>query len=564
MTCLSFASRMTRRDRSGSAGDPLRPSQPLWTAGDAADDGAEKSHSPHTSVTLAPDSTTASRSTTGTGRLQQDSKISRGSQEYDVLVVGAGLSGLVAASQLIQAGLKVKVLEAQDRVGGRTLDHCFADGTLAEMGGQWIGPGQTEIVKLCKELGLSFHDTYDHGESLFRSSASTQVKRYKDRLPVGIIASLDLLMATRKIDRLAKGVPNKTPTKAANAVWLDERSIASWIDDEVKTSQARALLKMAIKAVYAENPESISLLDFLATVNGAGGSVENVLSDAQTTRIVEGPQQISRRLAARLPPEVVQLRTKAVSIRRIKPHHVSKSETEDGGRSQDQPPSGFRVVTNRDEWRASVVLVTPPRPLICQIHFEPALPTRILQYYRRQPMGSVIKYNILYTSPFWRKAGLNGSYINTDEKSPIQLVYDNSPPPSPPGSSLSGPGVLVAFVFANNSRSFVQQSPDRQLRRDVVLQSLAQAFGVHALSPMDFYEIDWADQPFATGGYGSFNPPGLLTSFEPDHKSSLSRVGSIFFAGDAASETWQGYMEGAVRSGKHTSNKIVDAFLGVS
>jgi monoamine oxidase len=81
-----------------------------------------------------------------------------------VVVVGAGLAGLSASRALSESGVDVTVLEARDRVGGRVLNHHFADGTVVEVGGQWVGPTQDHVLGLISELGLELFDTYDHGD----------------------------------------------------------------------------------------------------------------------------------------------------------------------------------------------------------------------------------------------------------------------------------------------------------------------------------------------------------------------------------------------------------------
>ena len=63
-------------------------------------------------------------------------------READVVVIGAGLAGLAAARALVAAGREVVVLEARDRVGGRTLNHDIGGGKVVELGGAWIGPSQ--------------------------------------------------------------------------------------------------------------------------------------------------------------------------------------------------------------------------------------------------------------------------------------------------------------------------------------------------------------------------------------------------------------------------------------
>ena len=68
----------------------------------------------------------------------------------DVAVVGAGLAGLVAARDLLAAGLTVVVLEARNRVGGRILNHALDNGAVVEVGGQWVGPTQDRILALAE------------------------------------------------------------------------------------------------------------------------------------------------------------------------------------------------------------------------------------------------------------------------------------------------------------------------------------------------------------------------------------------------------------------------------
>uniref|UniRef100_A0AAU7NIA7 Amine oxidase n=1 Tax=Ustilago esculenta TaxID=185366 RepID=A0AAU7NIA7_9BASI len=489
-----------------------------------------------TTTTTKPQSGVVARSTT-TNKLHHNT-----TGGIDVVIVGAGLSGLIAADQLTRSGLDVKILEANDRVGGRTLDLPLDDGNIIEMGGQWIGPGQSQILNLINQLGLQTHNTYDHGSSLYRSTHG-KLKRYKNWIPCGLVASVDLWRTTRKINALSRLVPSKTSCRGADARYWDERSIGGWIDDTMWSSEARKIFRLAIKGVYAEDSESISFLDLLATVSGAGGDIEQVLSDAQTTRIVQGPQAISKRLADRLPPGTLELNRKVFSI------HKSPASSS----SPTNQPTYSISTTQGQTYEAPVVIITPPRPLICQIDFQPPLPSSLIQYYRRQPMGSIIKFNIIYPTPFWRKLGLNGGMINADESSPIQLTYDNSP-------ADAKLGVIVAFVLGNNSRRFVRQNPDKLVRRQIVLHFLSTLFGSSALEPCQVLEMNWTLAPYATGGYGSFNPPGVLTSFEEEERDEMSNVGNLFFAGDATSHIWQGYMEGALLSGTSVSTRILDLF----
>ena len=109
-----------------------------------------------------------------------------------VIIVGAGLAGLSAASRLVAKGIEVTVLEARDRVGGRTEGGTTADGTSIELGGQWVGPTQTRMYELIAELGLATFPTYNAGETLVQLGGTTvrNASIISSRLPSSICSSL--------------------------------------------------------------------------------------------------------------------------------------------------------------------------------------------------------------------------------------------------------------------------------------------------------------------------------------------------------------------------------------
>src|SRR5688572_31215845 len=81
--------------------------------------------------------------------------------DTEVVVVGAGLAGLACARELAKAGRGCVVLEARDRVGGRTLNTTLPNGHPIEIGGQWVGPTQDRVLALTAELGIGTYKTYD-------------------------------------------------------------------------------------------------------------------------------------------------------------------------------------------------------------------------------------------------------------------------------------------------------------------------------------------------------------------------------------------------------------------
>jgi monoamine oxidase len=85
-----------------------------------------------------------------------------GDYDADVVIAGAGLAGLSAARALDAAGVSVLVVEARDRVGGRTWSAPVGGATF-DLGGQWIGPGQPRMYRLATDLGLETFPTFEQG-----------------------------------------------------------------------------------------------------------------------------------------------------------------------------------------------------------------------------------------------------------------------------------------------------------------------------------------------------------------------------------------------------------------
>ncbi|MCU1601200.1 MAG: puo 2 [Frankiales bacterium] len=441
---------------------------------------------------------------------------------HDVVVVGAGLSGLTAASALQHAGRDVLVLEARDRVGGRNHDLALPDGKgVVEMGGQWAGPGQNKVLQLADRLGIKTFETYATGLSVYGYQGTYQ--RYNGDIPPASPAALaELEAAILHCNNLAGDVDPETPWASPRAAELDDQTVQGWIDDHAKTAEASFLLGLAVRAVYGEDANQVSLLDWVCAIAGVGGDVNTLIGSAQSIRFVGGPQQLSIGLAKRLKRPVV-LRSPVTRIDRGKVltvHHGTG-----------------RTVT------CDHVVVTPPKPVIARIQFHPMLPATYDQVLQRNPMGATTKVQVVYRTPFWRKQGLNGSVVA--DKAPLEVVYDNSPPSG-------SPGVLVGFLEGSRSRAYF--GVDARKRKADVLACLATYFGHEAAAPVAYHEMVWATEPWTLGAYGTFNPPGVITALG---QKTHAPCGNVHFAGDGYSALWPGYMDGAIRSGEAAAKQIL-------
>jgi monoamine oxidase len=447
--------------------------------------------------------------------------------DADVVVVGAGLAGLAAARDLQAQGAGVLVLEARDRVGGRTLNEDIGDGKVVEVGGQWIGPTQDRIAALARELDIETFPTHSNGDNVIEFDGS--VRRYRGTIPrIGLHVLADVGQALLKIDRLARKVPLDAPWTAPDARRLDSQTFWSWMRRNVYTRGGRALLDLSVEAVWAAEPADLSLLHVLFYVHSAGGfeALLDTEGGAQQDRFVGGSQLVALRLAERLGPDAIRLEA---PVRKIE-HH--------GANGVVVHADGITVQASR------AILAIPPA-LAGRIAYDPPLPARRDQLTQRMPQGTVIKTMAIYDRPFWRDDGLSGQA--TSDAGPAKIVFDNSPPDG-------SPGVLLSFLEGERARRLGRLTADE--RRDRIVAGLARVFGPKARRPERYVERSWADEEWTRGCYGCYLTPGGWTSYGDALRAP---IGALHWAGAETAETWCGYMDGAVSSGERAAREVLAA-----
>ncbi len=240
-----------------------------------------------------------------------------GARVADVVVVGAGLAGLAAARELSDR-YDVVVVEARDRVGGRTVGHTFPNGVTVEMGGQWIGATHDEVLRLVGDLGLETFPTYDDGDGF--TVLDGQRHRWDGGsfgLPAASEAEIERLH--QEIQALAEDVPLDAPWQAPNAVELDRHTVESWLIGATTDRIAQRYFRVITPAVFAAETHELPWLWFLFYAR-SGGSLDFLIATsggAQELRVVGGSHRIAEAIAAALPAQSLILGSPVHTIRQI-------------------------------------------------------------------------------------------------------------------------------------------------------------------------------------------------------------------------------------------------------
>jgi monoamine oxidase len=457
----------------------------------------------------------------------------------DVVIVGGGLAGLTAARRLAHHGVGVVVLEARGRVGGRTLNHPLGHGHVAEAGGEFVGPTQDRVLALAKELKIGTFNAYDKGNNVYLYPPYPRTL-YSDTTPLLGTAPPDATIAA-DIARLVADIDNKAsqinvehPWTSPNAKDYDAQTLESYVKSQTPNPRILGLLAPFLQALVGAEARDLSLLFVLAYVASAGdkknvGTIErlfNVRNGAQQSRIRGGSQLISLRMAHALGHRVHLNRP----VRRIVQHdHGVRVEAD-----------GLHVYGRR-------VIVAVPPALAQRIDYHPLLPTARDQLLQRMPMGALMKVEAVYDKPFWRGKGLTGQFLTVG--GPVGYSFDNSPPD---GSI----GVLAGFVGGVQNLKWGART--RAERRKAVLAQFVRLFEDKRFAhPVDYFDENWPQDEWSHGGPTAIMGPGTLVRFGHALRTPCGR---IHWAGTETSDYWQGYMDGAVRSGDRVATEVARHF----
>jgi monoamine oxidase len=427
----------------------------------------------------------------------------------------------------------VVVLEARERVGGRTWNRPITGGSYIDAGAEFVGPTQDRVKALAKAVGLETFPTYNTGNNVYWKDGKRET--YAASGPTGIAppdpAYLpDIVQIVEKLNKMAKELNVEAPWAAKEALEWDSQTFYTWLKANEANPDFMRLATSAVEPIFGQEPRDLSLLYVVFYIAASGnestpGTFERnfqTAGGAQEERIVGGTQQISLRVAAELGTSVVL----SAPVTRIA-----------------QTTNGVKVFAGRVQVAAKLAIVAIPPTLAGRIEYEPLLPVLRDELTQRAPMGTYAKVDAIYDRPFWREEGLTGQTVSIN--GPVRVTFDSTP-------KAGSPGVILGFIGGTDARAWYRLSAEA--RRQAVLANLANYFGEKARNPLEYVENAWSEERFSRGDPVAGLPPGVLLDFGTALRTPAGR---IHWAGTETSDYWVGYMDGAVRSGERAAKEVL-------
>ena len=432
-----------------------------------------------------------------------------------VLVAGAGLAGLAAARDLTAQGAAVTVVEARERVGGRvcTVRDGFADGQHAEGGADMIDDSHSEIQKLVDQLGLKLTRILRGGWGFVRGDGQQRPRL----VPRGVLRGWNRL--AHEISRCGE------PYLLAERRWespiaadLARRSVADWLTAIDADAELRETA-LGLRGFFLGDPDELSLLTL---VDQFAANDEPVPS--KMYRIEGGNDRLSAALAAPLGP-AVKLSTEVVAV--------------------SQRGKGVRVSLKCGRQMAQLacdyVVFALPATLLRRIPITPALPQPQHEAFVRLKYGRATKTLLQFSKRFWRIPGRPRAFGSS---LPFGAVWDAN-------EEQRGRSGILNLMSGGSSSDAVREMLARE--GPAALTRSLEWLGARRAELVASRQIVWDDDPWARGGYAYFDP-----GFDPALRTWLARpAGRLFFAGEHTSNQWQGYMNGAIESGRRAAAEVV-------
>jgi monoamine oxidase len=466
--------------------------------------------------------------------------------QKNIVIIGAGPSGLAAAERLAGT-MNVTVLEASDRVGGRTLSVELAThkGVFIDLGGQWVGTDQNVLRQYCSELGLVLHPQYNTGKRVL--DLNNVIRTYTGLIPnvsVSVLIDAQIALMTFSMFQFFIWIGGNNGPLGRFTRSLDKMSVEDYSRLYMFTIGGRALVSIVVQGLFGCEPSELSVLALCKYALASGGlekMTESGPNSLQADTIIGGAMRVSEKLCKRAVGKNAKVLFK---------HDVRSMEEASGGLVCIRCENGAEFTCNR------VILAIPP-PIAREISFSPSLSQVKESLLRESTMGGIVKSIAVYKTPFWREAGFSGEAICDTSMNPLTCpvfnVFDNSLPDPSTGQLVP---MLVIFINGERAREFSARSYNE--RKASVLKQLARFYSNDlALQPIEYVEKDWVSEEFTRGCPIASYGRGVLAQIGGSQTLSKTEWnGRLIWASTETASISTGFIDGALRAGIAAADEV--------
>ncbi|XP_034842896.1 L-amino-acid oxidase [Mirounga angustirostris] len=449
--------------------------------------------------------------------------LNRTSKPQRVIVVGAGAAGLVAAKVLSDAGHKVTILEADNRIGGRIFTYRDRKtGWIGELGAMRMPSSHRILHELCKSLGLNLTKFTQYDENTWIEVNNLKLRNY-------VVEKMPEKLGYKLRPREKGHSPEEIYQMALNRALKDLKTLGC--RKAMKKFERHTLLEYLVGEGNLSQP-AVRLLGDVMSKDGffylsfaEALRAHSCLSDRlRYSRIVGGWDLLPRALLSSLSGPVL-LHAPVVAITQgthdVRVHIASSRRAR-----------SLKAMT------ADVVLLTASGPALQRITFSPPLSRRRQEALRALHYVAATKVFLSFRRPFWHDEHIEGGHSSTARPSRV-IFY---PPPG------EGALLLASYTWSDAAASFAGLRPEDAMR--VALDDVAALHGPTVYRLWDGSGIvkRWAEDPHSQGGF-VVQPPLLWREDQeegPDFDWAVP-YGRIYFAGEHTAYP-HGWVETAVKS----------------
>lgn len=454
-----------------------------------------------------------------------------------VVIVGAGLAGLVAADSLRKAGVHAQVYEAARRTGGRVLsaNGLILPGVVTDLGGEFVDSDHKALRGLARDLGIELVDMATDPDA----SLAHEAYFFEAHHRTGAEVMEAFRPFTKRIEGDARNVGDleERPLGQA-ALKLDRLSVAEYLDAiDLREGWFRKLLEVMFTAEFGLDPGELSALNLMMLVptDVTGGQSHGYGNSDERYKLRGGSGAVTDALTARI-ADRLEYGRRLVALR---------------GRAG----GGYTLVfsgpgATSSEVAADLVILALPFSVLRSVEMRVEIPPRKRRAINELGYGTNTKVVAGFRSRPWRAAGYLGSTFS-DER--FLTAWDSSRLQNEP----EGSGTLTLFLGGRAGVTAGEGTAGQQLAG--LLPGVEKTYpGMSDAYNGRVERYHWPRAPLALGSYSCYKP-GQWTAFSGVEGEP---VGGLIFAGEHCQAQDAGYMDSAVRSGRRAARLVLSRIRG--